>query len=144
MPETHVVESAGGVEARPRLEGEVLLGGGLEPATGRLEQGAQAGCAAAGADATDALSNEDAVVAVERHHIGDRAERDQVEQVGRVDARRIGHEPALDHRPRERRHHVERDADAGQRLGREGFPAQVRIDDGRRVRQRRSRAGGDR
>src|SRR5688572_6990225 len=138
-PETHVLESAGGVETWPRLEGEVLLDGGLEPATGRLEQGAQAGCAAAGADATDALSNENPVVAIERHHIGDGAQRDQVEQVGRVNARRIGHEAALDHRPCERRHHVEGDSHAGQRLRREGLPAEIRIYDGRRLRERPSR-----
>ena len=38
------------------------------------------GCAAAGAHALQALRDQDAVVGVERHDVGDGAERDEVEQ----------------------------------------------------------------
>jgi hypothetical protein len=38
----------------------------------------------AAADARQALGDEDAVVAVERHHVGHRAQRHQVEQGGQV------------------------------------------------------------
>jgi hypothetical protein len=52
-------------------------------AAGGAEQGAQAGLHLAGADALQALGDEDAVVAVELHHVGHGAERDQVEQAAR-------------------------------------------------------------
>ena len=60
--------------------------------------------------------HQDAVVAVERHQVGHRAERDQVEQVR--DGRLARAAPSLE-LARQRSHEVERDADAGQRAAAE-------------------------
>ena len=47
-------------------------------ASGGAQQRGDAGLPAAGAQALQALRDEDAVVGVERHHVGDGAERDEV------------------------------------------------------------------
>ena len=52
-----------------------------------LEQRADAGHAAAGADALQALRDQHAVVGIERHDVGDRAQGHQVEQLAPPRAR---------------------------------------------------------
>ena len=85
----------------------------LEPAPRRFEQGADAGDAAAGANPPQSLRDQDPVIAIERNHVGHGSERDQIQQIGRAKLR-------LAQFPAERRHHVERHADTGQRRTGEG------------------------
>ena len=77
-----------------------------------LEQRANARHRAPGADAPDALRHQHAIVHVERHEIGDRAERDEVEEIR---DRRHDHRAARIDFAAHGGHHVERDADAGER-----------------------------
>ncbi len=57
-------------------------------APGERQQRADAGHAAAGADALQALRHEHAVVGIQRHDVGDRAERDEVEELRDAGRRR--------------------------------------------------------
>ncbi len=77
------------------------------------------------------------VVTIKRHEIRDRTERRQVEQIR--NGRRIRAQAARLHFARERRHDVERDADAGERLAGKGFAGCVRIHDRIRGWQRLAR-----
>ena len=76
--EAHVGEPAGGVEARPGDEAEVEARRLGERAPGGAQQRRDARRAAPGAQALQALRHQVAVVGVERHDVGDGAERDQV------------------------------------------------------------------
>ena len=82
--EAHVGEAPGGVEARPGDEAEVEARGLGERPAGGAQQRRDAGRAAPGAQALQALRDQVAVVRVERHHVGDGAERDQVGERGEV------------------------------------------------------------
>jgi hypothetical protein len=81
--ERHVREASGGVEARADHEAEVHAAGLGRIAAGGAEEGANARRQLALAHALQALIDEDAVVAVELDHVGDGAERDEVEQRAR-------------------------------------------------------------
>ena len=78
------------MSARADGEAEVEGGGPCRIAAGDGEQRLDAGLHAAFAHARQALGDENAVIAVERHHVGDGAERDQVEQVGELGALAVG------------------------------------------------------
>ena len=127
--ERHVGQASGGVEARADGETEVEGCGAGRLAAGDAEQRGNAGLHLAAADALQALRDEDAVVAVERHHVRDRAQRHQVEQGGQVGFGffRVGAAPAQF--GAQRQHDVEHHADAGQRLAREIAAGLVRVDD---------------
>ncbi len=72
-----------------------------------------------GTHSPHALAHEDPVVAVEPDDVGDRAERDEVEEVGEVRLR-LALEPAAPAElGAEREHHVEHHADTRDRLARE-------------------------
>ncbi|MNC41478.1 hypothetical protein D3C75_902470 [compost metagenome] len=76
--------------------------------------------------------DQDAVVGVQRHHVGDAAQRHQVEQLGQV---RLGKTAAgepvqLAQAGAQSQHHVEDHPDPGQRLAGEGAARLVGIDDG--------------
>ena len=81
--ERHVGQPAGGVEARPEHEAQVVGGRARGIAAGRLEQRGDARLHAARAYALQSLLHQDAVVVVEPHDVGDGAERDEVEQLAR-------------------------------------------------------------
>ena len=72
----------------PEREAEVERAGAARLAAGDAEQRGDAGLHAAGADALETLRDEQAVVRVEPHHVGDGAERDEVEQA--IEARLRG------------------------------------------------------
>jgi hypothetical protein len=101
----------------------------LRVAAGGLEQGGDAGLHLAGAHALQALADEDAVVAVELDHVGDGAQRDEVEQAGEVGFRALGKPAALAQFGAQGEHDVEHHADAGDALGREIAAGLVGIDD---------------
>jgi len=135
--ERHVLEAARRVESRSGLEAEILADDVVQAAPGGLEQRPQAGNAAARADAPQSLRDEDAVVEVQRHDIGHGTECHEVEQVGRIDLRSGGKQAVIPQPPGQRGHHVESDADAGQRLRSERLAGKIRVHDRRSVRQHR-------
>ena len=116
-----------GAAANPRSA--AVIRSGLR--AGGFEQRADTGNAASGAYALQALRDQDAVVPIQRNDVGDRAERDQIEEFG-------GLEIVAVRGVRERGDDVERDADAGQGRAAERRPGEVRIDDHVGARQRRA------
>ena len=77
-----------------------------------FEQRTDAGHGASGANAANALRHQHAIVHIERHEIGDRAERDEVEEIR---DRRHHHHAARVDLAAHGGHHVEGDAHAGER-----------------------------
>ena len=137
----HVGQPAGGVQTRTDREAQVGGNRARDVAPGHLQQRFHARTRAPGTDTPQTLLDENAVVAVERHDIGNGAERHQVEQIRQrwLGARR-GLEPATVAQVRAQRdQQVEHDAAAGQRLARERIPGQVRIDDGIGIGEHRAR-----
>ena len=137
----HVVQAPGGVQ--PRAENETQVGGSDAPGItpGHFQQRAQARAGAAGADARQALVHQDAVVGVQRHHVGDAAQGHQVEQLGQVRLRRAatGEPVQLAQARAQGEHHVEDHADPGHRLAGEFAARLVGVNDGVRRRQLRAR-----
>ncbi len=97
----------------PRPEAEVEGGGALRVAAGGLEQGGDAGLHLAGTHALQALTDQDAVVAVELDHVGDGAQRDEVEQIGEVGFGAVGKITALAQFGAQGKHDVEHHANPG-------------------------------
>src|SRR3979490_636796 len=83
----HVVDPAGGVQARRHAKGEIGGGEIVRRAAGNAQQRTDAGPAASGANAPQPLRDQYAVIGIERHDVGDRAERHQVQQVRRAGGR---------------------------------------------------------
>ncbi len=135
----HVVKATGGVKPRPQGEAEVRgndPGGG---APGDVQQRLYPRAALPRADPCQALLDQGAVGAVERHDVRDGAQGDQIEkrrEVGRCHA--VGVEPVRGRQAAAQRgHDVEHHPDAGERLARERVAVAVGIHDGIRRRQRR-------
>ncbi|MNM34939.1 hypothetical protein D3C81_456000 [compost metagenome] len=118
-PEGHVIEPAHRVEARPQCKAEI---GGTQPATVAaryVHQRLDAGTAATGPDPLQPLMHQDAVVAIQRHHVGHGAEGHQIQII-----RHIGGANALALVPAqlaqvsvEGRHQIEGHPHPGQGLG---------------------------
>ncbi len=128
----HVVDPPGRIEARRDLVAELARRQLVQAATRDARERHEAGRCRARAHAAQAFLDEDAVVAVERHHVGDRAERHEVEEIR---DRRQALVAALLQLAGQRRHEVERDADARQRPAAELRAGQVRVHVRRAVRQ---------
>ena len=135
----HVGQASGGVDARADREAEVHRPCRAGVLARHLEQRRHAGVQPAVADPLQALRDEDAVVAVEAHDVGDGAEGDEVEQ--RVELRLRGRReaPARPQLGAQREQHVEHDAHARQVLAGKAAARLVRVDDARGGRQDRSR-----
>ena len=117
--EGHVIEPAHGVEARPQREAEIGGGEAATIAARHVHQRLDAGTAATSADPLQPLMHQDAVVAIQRHHVGDGAERHQIQII-----RHIGGTNALALIPAqlaqvsvEGRHQIEGHPHPGQGLG---------------------------
>ena len=82
-----------------------------------------------GAQALQPLRDEDPVVRVQRHHVGDGAERDQVGEGGEVGFGFVFECFSISQFRPESQHHVEHHADAGDRLRRKAAAGLVRIHD---------------
>ena len=125
----HVREAAGGVDARPQCKAEVEARGACRHPPGRREQCRHASLHAPGAHPLQALRHQAAVVAVQPHHVGYRAQRHQVEQgvqlglVGGVE------QAAAALLGAQRQQHVEHHADAGQGLALETAAGLAGVDD---------------
>ena len=76
----HVRQSACSVDARANAKAKVLAAGQGGVATGRFKEGAQAHRQMAFANALQALRDQAAVVGIQTHHIGHRAQRHQRQQ----------------------------------------------------------------
>ena len=128
----HVLQPPGGIQPWAEGEAQIRRHQLLRAALGDADQRTDAGTALAPADARQALGDEDAVVVLQRHHVGHRAQRHQIQQAGQVgliDAA-FG-EPARLAQPRAQgQHDVEDHPHAGRALGGEGIAGPVGIDDG--------------
>jgi hypothetical protein len=98
-------------------------------------------CARPAADPSRPCATSRPVDPVEGHDVGDRAERDEIEQCREIRRRAIGEVAALAQRRARGEQHVEHDPDAGEVLARKGASGLIRIDDQRGGRQR-ERCGG--
>ncbi len=83
-PEGHVVETAHRIEAWPQCKTEVGGGEATTIAARHIHQRLNAGATAPGPDPLQALMDQNAVVAIERHHVGDRAEGHQIEVIRHI------------------------------------------------------------
>ncbi len=130
--EPDIVEPAGGVDARAHREAEIGTDRACGTAARELQQRAHPGAPASGADALQPLAHEDAVVGIERDHVGHGAQRHQVEQLAEVGLGEPARgKPAVGAQPRaQRAHQVEDHADAGEVLAREVAARLVRVHDG--------------
>ena len=114
--------AAGGVHARRDHEGDVIAVDRLAGQAGDVEQRAQADLVRAARQQIEAELRDHAVLADERHHVGERADRRDLDEA---------RQPAVAARlPAQRLHQLQRDADAGQVLVGIGAVVPLRIDDG--------------
>lgn len=126
-PDRHVIETTRGIEARRDRKAEIGRREVRAITPRDLEQRADAGHAASGADARESLRDEHAVVEVERHDIRHGAERDEIKPLGWSRCRGRN-EPGRIERAFERDHHVKRNADARERATAEAAAWQIGID----------------
>ena len=127
--ERHVGQTACGVQARPQAEAHVESAGARRLTAGGAEQRTYPGAHLAGAHAGQALRHQNAVVAIERHHVGDGAERDQVEQARQIRPLAIVKGATCAQLGAQCQQGVEHHAHAGQRLARESAAGLIGIDD---------------
>ena len=83
-PEGHVIEAPYRIEAWPQRKTEVGGGETATIAARHIHQRLNAGATAPGPDPLQALMDQNTVVAIERHHIGDRAEGHQIEVIRHI------------------------------------------------------------
>ena len=108
-----------------------------------LQQRLNAGNALACTNPSQPLFHQHAIVRVQRHKVGHRPQRDQVQPL-RHRATGIGPESTGLQLALQGCQHVERHADAGQRTAAELAAGKIGIDDDIRSGQRRAREGGGR
>ena len=90
MPDRHVLEPPGGVQARSDHEAQVVGAGARGIAPGDAAAAPRCRARASRADAAQALRHQPPIVVVQAHDVGDGAERDQVEQLREVGLRARG------------------------------------------------------
>ena len=132
--EIGAADAAAGIDARAEQEAEMpRLGRAGEPRD--VHQRGQAGIVAP-AQREQALGDEGAVEALQRHDVGDRAERDEIEPAEQVGLRpRPRPEAARAQHAVDRDHGEEHQADRGEMAEPGKIVEPVRIDDRTRVRQ---------
>ena len=104
----------------------------MQVAARHLQQGTDTRYTTAGPQPLDALVYQDAVIAVQWHHVGHRPQRHQVKQHREVRFSDTGlFKPALFTQAcAQRQHDIERHPDTGQIFTGKGVVTQVWIDDG--------------
>ncbi len=118
----HVREPAGGIDARTGDEAEIVGRRTSRIAARRGEERRNPGLHAPGADASQALLDQDAIDPIESNDVGDGAERNEVEQRREI---RLGHVMEMSRQAQgcaQRAQHVEHHTDACQVLARESHP----------------------
>ena len=129
--DSHVRQTTCGVESRSGDEAEVVGGGAGCIATRGGKQRGDPGLAPPGTDARQSLRNERAIDAVESHDVGNRPQRDQVEQRREIGFRPTRESAAFAQQRARGDQHVEHDADTREVLGRKGAAWLIGIDDER-------------
>ena len=120
--DTHVFQPPCRIDARANGETDVGGGQGGSAPSSHIDQGLQSSAALPGAQSPQASTDQCAVVGVQRHHVGDRAHRHQIQQ---------GSEIGLDIQfGAQCQQQIEHHPDTGQRLAREIAARLVGIDDG--------------
>ena len=115
-PVLHRRETAGRVDARSDAKAEVARRGVPHAAARHIEERGDARMRAALADALEALRDENAVVFVEFHDVGHRAEGDEVDEFVEARLRLRGKGAFVAQSRAKRKKHVKDDADACERL----------------------------
>ena len=110
----HVVQAAGGVDARPHCEAEVGSDDSGRPPGRHLQQGLDTGTGLAGADALQARRHQNAIVVIQGHHIGHRTQCHQVGILRQVGLIALLKPAAPAQFCPQREHHVEDHADTRQ------------------------------
>ncbi len=80
----HIVEPAGGIDARPQRKAHIERLRFAPVALGHLEKRADAGAHIARAHTLEPLRHQNAVVVIKRRHIGHGAQRHQIEQAAQI------------------------------------------------------------
>ena len=127
----HVGHAAGRVQPRTQLKPEVGGSNLLRRPAGSPDQGHDALATAPRPDTPQALVNQDTVVVVQLHHVGNSAQRHQVQQcreVRRLNALRSKPACMLQPGP-DCQQHVKHDAHTGNTLAWEPVAGLVRVDD---------------
>ena len=83
-PLAHVFQPTGGIESRSQIKSDIAGGQALLVPARHRAQGGDAGYALALANAPQTLFDQNAVEMVQRYHVSDRTERDQIEKLGHV------------------------------------------------------------
>ncbi|MNF82912.1 hypothetical protein D3C84_652230 [compost metagenome] len=134
--QAHVVQTPGRIQTRAEDKAQVGGGDALRLPPGHLENRTQTRPRPAGTNPRQALMDQDAVVGVQRHHVGDAAQGHQVEQLGQVRLRSLRIEPVqLAQARTQRQQHIEDHPDPGHGLARKLAAQLIGIDDGIRRRQ---------
>lgn len=89
--QTHVVQPSGGVQARPEDEAQI---GGVDTrriAPRHFQHSTQPGARTAGTNTRQPLMHQNAVIGIQRDHVGDAAQRHQIKQFPQIrfTARRV-------------------------------------------------------
>ena len=130
--QAHIVQAAGGIESGAGKKPQIGGGGPGWRAAGGFQKRQHAGLGLPGADALQALVDEDAVEVVERHDIRHGAERDQIQQLTELGFRQV-HALEMAVLPQvltQGHQDVKHDADTGQSPAGESLPGQIGVDDG--------------
>ena len=138
--EPHIVEAPRCVDPRRQRKAEIGCDDARRIAPGRAAQRIHASACTSCTHASQSRRDQHAIVRIERHQVGDRTERDEIEQHGKI---RLGSrfaEPAnLAQARAQRQHQIERHADTCDRLARKRVAGEIRIHDRVRCRQCRTR-----
>src|SRR5690554_2035504 len=132
--DAHVVQPAGGVQARAHNKTEVRSADFGVVAAGHFQQGQDARAGFAFADAADALLYENPVVVVQRNYVSHGTQSHQVQQVAQVGLW-VWQQVVVPQVFAQGGEHVEHHADTGGVLAQERAARLVRVHDGVGVRQ---------
>ena len=112
--QAHVGHPTGGVEAGAKSEPEIEGARTRRLTAGHTEQRTQARLHAAATNPRESLRDEDAIVVIESDHVGDGAQRHQVEQAAQIRLLGCGKGTAFAELGTQCEHGVEHHPDAGQ------------------------------
>ncbi len=131
----HVAQPTRGIDARRQRKTEIQGRGHGGAPTRHFEQSRHARRQGARADAPEALCDQAAVVGVQLHHVGHRAQGHQGQQAVQARLSLKTEDPARAQFGAQGEQHIEHHADASDGFAREGAARLVRVDDGGGLRQ---------
>ncbi len=83
-PDTHIIQPPGSIQARPDNKPEIGRADTGVVTTGNIQQGENARPGFAFADSAQPLFNKDSVVLIQRHHVCNGSQRDQIQQAAEI------------------------------------------------------------